>query len=321
VIDNDGDPMAAAPAGALILRADALDMGVNADDIKRRLERGHWVSVRPGAYLRAATDAALTPRQRHLLQINATMAAGGEHLVVSHRSAACLHGFELLTIPGRTVHVTNGEAAAGRRTRLRHTYCAPLGPDEIVVLGGHRVTSPARTLVDLARSGSFEEALVATDHALHHQRVSRDELRASMDRAPRRKGMRSARQVVVFADGRAESAGESRSRLLIARQLLPVPDLQVAIRTRNGVVVAHSDFGWPQYRTVGEFDGFEKYSRSLRPGESVGDRIHAEKIREDLIRELGWNVVRWTWSELDEPEALAQRIRRGLVRGGLRVGA
>ncbi len=321
MIDDDGDPMIAAPAGALILRADALDMGVNADDIKRRLERGHWVSVRPGAYLRAATDTALSPRQRHLLQIEATMAAGAGHLVVSHRSAACLHGFDLLTIPGRTVDVTNAEASAGRRTRLRHTYCTPLERDEVVVLARHRVTSPARTLVDLARSASFEEALVATDDALRRKRVSRDELQASMERAPRRKGMRSARQVVAFADGRAESAGESRSRLLIARQLLPTPELQIAIRTRNGIVVAHSDFGWPEYRTVGEFDGFEKYGRALRPGESIGDRIQAEKVREDLIRELGWNVVRWIWSELDEPEAVAERIRRALVRGGLRVGA
>ena len=40
-----------------------------------------------------------------------------------------------------------------------------------------------------------------------------------------------------------------------------------------------------------------------------------EKLREDHIRELGFNVVRWTWGELDDPPALAEKIRRALARG------
>jgi hypothetical protein len=48
---------------------------------------------------------------------------------------------------------------------------------------------------------------------------------------------------------------------------------------------ARCDFGWPEYRTIGEFDGAEKYGRLLRPGEKPGDKIHREKIREEGIRE------------------------------------
>ncbi len=327
--DLDGEPepavdpdqsAAAVPVGALILRDEALRRGVNAEDVKRRLERGQWIALRPGVYLRSSTYRAMSQRQQHLLRIDATMADRGSELVVSHTSAACLHGLEQLQIPGRVVSVTKPSANAGRHTTLRHTYCAPLDPDEITVVNGHPVTSPARTVVDIARSRPFEEALVVADHALRLGLVTAPLLQATVDRAPRRRGVRSAQQVILFADGRAESAGESRSRLLIARQLLPAPDLQVRVRTCAGSAFARSDFGWREFGTVGEFDGMTKYGRGLVPGECIGDRVVQETAREDRIRDLGWNVVRWTWPELDDPVTVGDRIRRALVRGGLAPG-
>ncbi len=96
---------------------------------------------------------------------------------------------------------------------------------------------------------------------------------------------------------------------------LPTPRLQFKVRTPTGHVIARCDFGWPEYRTIGEFDGAEKYGRLLRPGEKPGDKIHREKIREEGIRDLGWRVVRWTWDELADPEALADKIGRTLERG------
>jgi hypothetical protein len=80
-------------------------------------------------------------------------------------------------------------------------------------------------------------------------------------------------------------------------------------------VTEEPDCSAPSY-----FDGAEKYGRGLAPGESIGDRILREEIREDRIRDLGWNVVRWTWPELEDPIMVAGRIRRALVRGGLPVG-
>lgn len=132
--------------------------------------------------------------------------------------------------------------------------------------------------------------------------------------------MRTAHQVAAFPDPGAESVGESRSRILIDRVGLPRPQLQFPVRTRHGDVIARSDFGWPEFRTVDEFDGKEKYSRGLPRGRSEADAVFAEKVREDRIRDLGWQVVRWTWAELDDPLALADRIRRALARGRARAG-
>lgn len=75
------------------------------------------------------------------------------------------------------------------------------------------------------------------------------------------------------------------------------------------------DFGWEEYRTVGEFDGAVKYGRLLKTGERPGDVVYQEKLREDAIRDAGWQVVRWTWDDLKDPDAIADKLRRAFARG------
>jgi hypothetical protein len=60
---------------------------------------------------------------------------------------------------------------------------------------------------------------------------------------------------------------------------------------------------------VGEFDGKVKYGRLLEPGQDVGEVVYAEKLREDAIRDEGWQVVRWTWLDLRDFGPTAARIR------------
>jgi hypothetical protein len=77
-------------------------------------------------------------------------------------------------------------------------------------------------------------------------RVERAELLACLDRAKRWPGGPAARRVVAFADGRADSVGESRSRVAIAAAGLPTPVLQWEVRAEGtGGFVGRVDFGWP----------------------------------------------------------------------------
>ena len=323
MFDDAGAPLPAdiemsAPAtirSRLIHRPDALSNGLNSDDIRRKVARGEWQIVRPGVYLPVSQLPSITARQRHLMQIDAELPHTSPDAVVSHLSAACELGIDLLRIPGRRVQVTIPTAASGHRRPLLHTTRAAIDDDERVLRRGHPVTGPARTLVDIARTNRFDDALVAADSALHQGLVSKAELLAATDRAPRRAGMRQARRVMLFADGGAESVGESLSRLLIARAALPTPQIQFPVPSGDGHGRAICDFGWPEFATVGEFDGAEKYGRLLGPGERPGDAVFAEKVREDRIRDAGLVVVRWTWSDLDDPAHLADRIRRALHRG------
>ena len=110
--------------------------------------------------------------------------------------------------------------------------------------------------------------------------------------------------MIEFADGRSESVGETRSRVALWRAGLPTPLLQWEIGADR------VDFGWLMRRTVGEFDGKVKYGRLLRPGQSPGDVVFEEKVREDRLRATGLTVVRWIWRELDDFASVAKRIQR-----------
>lgn len=185
-------------------------------------------------------------------------------------------------------------------------------------MGGFDVTDATRTVLDLARSQSFEAAVVTVDAALHEGLLSREHLGQRLFDIAGTRGSRHAARVVRFADGRSESVGESRSRVVLAEIGLATPSLQFEVRKTAGAFVARTDFAWEQQRVVGEFDGRVKYGRLLRPGQHPGEAVFEEKRREDAIRDEGWEVVRWTWPDLTDRPRLAERVQRAHDRGSRR---
>lgn len=299
----------------IFVRSALLARGVTSDDIQRRIRRKEWAVLRPGAYVGADQLKGLDDRNRHLMLIAASRPDLPADAVLSHSSAALLHGISLWEPNLRTVQVTRPGSGGGHRRQLLHTFRNSLQASEVVTVNGYRATSPARTIVDLARQLSFEKAVVAADSALHGSFATVEDLAHAVASAPRRPGMCNARDAISFADQRTESIGESRSRVTIWRGGLPPPVSQWNVRNRFGQVVGRCDFGWEEFKTVGEFDGAQKYGRLLAPGEPPGDRIYQEKLREDRIRDAGWQVARWTWDELMDGDIVIDRIRRALERG------
>jgi hypothetical protein len=125
---------------------------------------------------------------------------------------------------------------------------------------------------------------------------------------------------VAFADGRSESVGESRSRVLLRRLGLSPSTLQLRILVPGATSPVRVDFAWEDEQVAGEFDGRVKYGRLLRPGQEPGDVVFEEKRREDAIRDESWGVVRWTWSELRPGDIVGDRVRRALERHRRRAG-
>ena len=118
----------------------------------------------------------------------------------------------------------------------------------------------------------------------------------------------------VSGRAKRERGGESYSRVVMMRAGVPRPTLQYEVR--NGLVlVGRADFGWEELRTLGEFDGKVKYAELLKPGQTASDAVYQEKCREDAIRDLGWQVVRWNWTDLKDPAALRRRLERAFQRG------
>ena len=302
----------------VFLRPTVIEQGISSDEIERRRRSKEWFTLRPGAYVNRAAFIQLELQQRHLVLIHATLPVLTEDAVLSHITAACAWGIETWGVNLRAVQVTRAGTSGGHRRLALHTFRAQLADDEVVLLDGMRVTSVARTLVDLARILPFEQAVVAADSALHLRLVTRSELDQALTDGFRRPGLSKARQVFALADSRAESVGESRSRAAIAQSDLPMPDLQVVIRNSLGAALGRGDFVWRRYRTVGEFDGAKKYRPNTESDQNTlgqQDALYLEKLREDNIRAEGWHVIRWGWKDLDDPTALVQRIWCGLQLG------
>jgi hypothetical protein len=133
----------------------------------------------------------------------------------------------------------------------------------------------------------------------------------TMDRWP---GIRSARRVVEFLDVRSESPGESMSRVRLMEEGLPRPDVPREIFRLDGRFIARVDFYWEEHHTIGEFDGKIKYGRLLKPGQRIEDVIFDEKIREDAVRDLGLQVVRWISRDLYRTGVLRERVLRAFAR-------
>jgi hypothetical protein len=293
----------------VLRRSEALAAGLTDGELAQAVRREELTRIRRGAYLDPAAGLS-----EHRALILATAPALRDDSVVSHGSAATLHGLPLWRVGLERVHVTRRPPAAGSGSARVHLHVARVPDDEITLVDGVRTASPARTVADLARSVPFESAVVTADAALASGIVSRGDLTACLQRMGPVPGSRRAARAIAFADGRGESVGESRSRVLLHRLGLPAPDLQVRLLRPDRSVIARCDFGWREHRTIGEFDGRVKYR--AQNGQDPADVVFREKLREDEIRDSGWEVARWTWADLATPSVVDRRVRRAFARAG-----
>lgn len=298
----------------LVWRVAVLAQGYTDNDIKRSIGLGRLHRIWPGVYAVASPNRGLDDLRR--LRVIAAARACDHTLVVSHSSAGLLHGLSLLKPSYRRVHLSTGRAEGGRVEKWRHLHTGILAAGEVGLVDGMSVTTLERTAVDCARSGSFDEAVVAFDSALRTG-ADRAVMAASLERLRGSRGVSRAQRALAVADSLSESVGESwsRAQMLMCPEI-PDPTLQRTFYDQDGRFVARPDFEW-EGRLVGEFDGLLKYGGgSMKPGQTPNDVVIAEKIREDRLRQLGIEVVRWIWADLEEGR-LPGIVRDALARAGL----
>jgi hypothetical protein len=298
----------------ILTTRDLLDGGYDKGELQRLVRRGSLQRLRRGAYVRtAAAPPPASREEQHRRLVAAVTARTGPEAVVSHGSAAVLHGLPVWSGSIEQVHVTRSRSNGAKVRGGVAVHGATLPPAHVADVDGVRVTALARTVVDLARTLPIEQAVAAGDRAvtLGLDFADVDSVLLAMEQWP---GIRQARRVVDFLDGRSESVGESVSRVRIWEQGLPIPIPQREIYDAEGTMIARVDFAWDRHRTVGEFDGRVKYGRLLRPDQSLEEVLFAEKLREDALRDAGWQVVRWIWADLYRPGVIGDRVRRAFAR-------
>jgi hypothetical protein len=307
-----------AAQGGAVLRRQALAAGISDDEISQRVRSGAWTAIRRGAYVDRNAWLAMDDAARHRALVHAAVANLAGPVVVSHASAAVMLGLPTWGLDLSTVHVTRPPGVSTRTQAGVWHHSARLSDDQVIKLDGIAVTHAARTVVDTARVTHFEPSVVVADAALRADLTTDDELLTTVDHMRDWPGARNAGRVVEFADGRAESVGESRARVCFDAGGLPRPDLQVVITGGTGDWRARVDFLFIEHRTIGEFDGRAKYARPDGQDVDPGTAVWLEKLREDRLRAMGFEVVRLIWAELRRPDLVARKFRQAFDRAAQR---
>jgi predicted transcriptional regulator of viral defense system len=281
--------------------------GKSPTQIRTLVRRGTLIQVRRGVYARGdlAAELRLRPFGDHMMRTAAALAAYGP-AVASHESAALIHGISLLRKAPQQVTLTRpvGLNRAGQPGLRVHS--AELPDAHVTVQQGMRVTTAARTVIDLARTLDFRAGVVTADSALHHKLASTDELAAIVAHCRRWPGISRAAEVVAFADRLAESVLESIARVVFSEVGLPAPELQVW--AGDAEIVGRVDFLWRRFRTVAEVDGLLKYAAPARAIEQLE--------RDKRLRDAGFEVVHFSWQEITQnPAYVATTVRNAFRRG------
>jgi hypothetical protein len=295
---------------AIVTAAELAAGGLTKAEVRRMVGRGTLVRLNRGTYAQGtfASELRRQPQGERLLQIAAAVAAAGPYAVASHHDAAVVHGLDLLEYVPDGVCVTRAPGQLSRKMR------PGIGLHVASLPGGHvtnwyriPVTTPARTVVDLARASTFRSGVVTADSALHGLLTTKEQLEAVIGQCARWPGIERAREVVAFADGLAESPFESVTRVAFSDWGLPRPELQVWLADEQGSPIGQVDFYWRRYATIAEADGAFKYD----------DRQAARKQfeRDARLQAAGFQVVHITWRDLHaRPDVVLQRITAAFRR-------
>lgn len=302
----------------VVLRSQAIEAGFSADEIRRQLRSKTWLAIRRGAYVMASRWNTMSHDERHRALCYAVMAKVGPNVAVSHTSAITLYGLPTWGHDLEAVHISRANVSRSGAGVVHHRTVVP--PEHVTRVGGLAVTEINRALVETALISPYEACIPTTDAALREGLTTKDDLLATANAMRAWPGARNAGRVVAFADERSESVGESRARIAFHLAGLPEPRLQYEVRDRSGWLIARVDFLFEGYRTIVEFDGKIKYTGEITADVHPGEVLWREKKREDRLRALGFEVVRITWSELDNPKALAAKIRAAFQRAQQRKG-
>jgi very-short-patch-repair endonuclease len=258
--------------------------------IRHRLRTGWLRRAHRGAYL----VGPLVTSNSHAMA--AVLALGGGALL-SHDPAAGLWGFR----PARVgpIEVT----VPARKTRGRdgiRVHRSVLHPADITRHHGIPVTSPARTLLDLATQVTQRELDRATEEAQVQRRVTPHSLTEQFKRYPRHRGTAALKRAIRADPKLTRSEAERLALQLIHAARLPEPETNARI---GGWEV---DLLWRTQRLIVEIDGYTFHS-----SRSAFER---DRRKDAELTAHRFRVIRLTWRQLtDEPEALVAVLAAALA--------
>jgi hypothetical protein len=264
---------------------------------------------------KALTKAQLATRCRRLFPdvylardvgVDATVRAkagwlwSGRRGVVAGFAAAALHGSKWAddTRVVELIH-DNWRSPAGIQT-----HGDRIEDDEIGLIAGIPVTSPARTALDVGRWYPTMTAVAGIDSLARAVDIKAADVELLAHGYSGRKGIERARRAMELFDAGAQSPKESWLRVVLIQAGLPRPQTQIPVLDEFGSAVAYLDMGWEDVKVAVEYDG-EQHRTDRR-------QYIWDVRRLEMLERLGWIVVRVVAG--DRPAEVVGRVRASLAR-------
>ena len=255
--------------------------------------------------VRLAARAPLSLRERcHLFALRLP-----NDVFFSHATAALLLGMPLPLALATSARLDVSVAAPrssphaagirGHRLALDHGH--------VIQVNGLRLTSPARTWVDLASVLALDDLVAAGDFLIHHNAplAPVTEITQLITVSSGMRGIRLAREALALLSDRPESPQESKLRLILIRGGLPEPEINhELVDTATGKHV-RPDFRFRHYRLILEYQGDYHRTKS---------QWRKDMTRRSRLEAQGWYVMELNADDLRDPAELVARIRTVLAR-------
>ena len=277
--------------------------GMTDRQLRGRVQSGLLEQIGPHTFrLPGAPPGVLADLRALLLDI-------GEPCWASGPTAAALHGFDGFALH-RPLHVTVPRDRNVRRIGVHVHSSAEVPLLDREELGGIPVTSPTRTLIDLARGEPPERLTAAVDAALRDGKTTEDALHRRIA-ALRSRGRYGIPTLLDVLEGREVTRGghswlERTFLRLVADAGLPRPETQVVLTTAGDHLV-RVDCRFPQTGIVVELLGY-RYHRTKQQMSRDAERLNA------LVLD-GFLPYQFTYDQIvDDSDHVLATVRLALLR-------
>ncbi|HYH77238.1 MAG TPA: hypothetical protein VD841_07030 [Arthrobacter sp.] len=215
------------------------------------------------------------------------------------------------------IHIARGRSAAKPRRLNVVGHRLTFQTGEVVMHDGVRVTSPARTWLDLASLLTVDELIAVGDsivvaHGPDFPRpreplASTGDLRRMIAAHPGMRGLKTARLAIDEIRVGADSPQETKMRLALARTSFGEPLLNHVIRNGWGQPSVWPDAAYPEHRIALQYDGGHH---------SDPRQIKLDATRRATTEHLGWSEIRVFKEDLDgDKPFLLEKVRAVTRRG------
>jgi hypothetical protein len=304
-VDEERAAEIAGRQGGVVSVAQLRACGLSASGSRHRTNAHRLFRVRRGVY---ALGPVVHPRAALWAAVLATSAPDAS---ISHWTAARVHG--IAGRSGAPIHVTV-PGSGGRSLADVHVHRArTLAAEDTMLVDGLRVTTPARTVLDIAARAADHEVLRLIREGEYLGLLPAGAMLDAVASHPRHPGAPRVRRVdpATATAALQQTPLEDDLAALIATLPVPTPRSQLSVRGASGAGY-RLDFGWPDARVAAEADGRSAHERSAS--------LESDRFRDNDLAAVGWQTLRFTRLQIVRGRFdTAKQIVSTVVRRGLDV--